>query len=299
MNHISSYPTIYALGHRAITELLSGPVVIEEKVDGSQFSMARIMGELSCRSKGQDLIVEAPEKMFNKAVETAASLDLHDGWIYRCEYLMSAKHNTLAYGRAPARNLVIYDVETGPSCFLNPLEKKEESDRLGMECVPLYFAGVVLSLDQIQSIMDHDSLLGGCKIEGVVIKNYALFTPDKKVMMAKRVCEGFQEKNAAEWKKSNPTTTDIVETIITCLRTDARWQKAVQHLRDAGQLTDSPKDIGPLMKEVPADILKEEREWIGEQLTKHFLPQIIRGSTRGLPEWYKEELAKKAFSQSL
>lgn len=296
MQHISSYSTIYALGHRAITELLSGPVTIEEKVDGSQFSMRRMGGELSCRSKGQDLVVEAPEKMFTKAVETAVALDLRGGWIYRCEYLMSGKHNTLAYSRPPNRNLVIYDVETGPACFLTPSEKAEEAKRIGLECVPLYFEGIVLSLEQVQSMMDQDSLLGGCKIEGVVIKNYALFTGDKKVMMAKRVCEGFQEKNAAEWKKSNPTQQDIVETIITCLRTDARWQKAVQHLREAGSLTESLKDIGPLMKEVPADILKEEREWIGEQLTKHFLPHIIRGATRGLPEWYKGELAKSAFA---
>lgn len=33
-----SYPSIYALGHRAIVDLLKGPVFIEEKIDGSQFS---------------------------------------------------------------------------------------------------------------------------------------------------------------------------------------------------------------------------------------------------------------------
>jgi ATP-dependent RNA circularization protein (DNA/RNA ligase family) len=35
---ILSYPSIYALGHRAIRELFDGPVVVEEKIDGSQFS---------------------------------------------------------------------------------------------------------------------------------------------------------------------------------------------------------------------------------------------------------------------
>ena len=64
MNHIPSYPSIYALGHRAIAEILSSPVVIEEKIDGSQFSMCRTDGVLSCRSKGKDMILDAPEKMF-------------------------------------------------------------------------------------------------------------------------------------------------------------------------------------------------------------------------------------------
>ena len=35
----SSYPKIYALGHRETKELLLGPVNVEEKCDGSQFSM--------------------------------------------------------------------------------------------------------------------------------------------------------------------------------------------------------------------------------------------------------------------
>ena len=33
-----SYPSIFALGHRALAELFLDPVVVEEKVDGSQFS---------------------------------------------------------------------------------------------------------------------------------------------------------------------------------------------------------------------------------------------------------------------
>jgi len=38
-NHLGSYPSIYNLGHRYLGDLLDGPVVVEEKVDGSQFSM--------------------------------------------------------------------------------------------------------------------------------------------------------------------------------------------------------------------------------------------------------------------
>ena len=38
LNQISSYPKIYSLGHAAILDLLDGRVIVEEKVDGSQFS---------------------------------------------------------------------------------------------------------------------------------------------------------------------------------------------------------------------------------------------------------------------
>lgn len=30
-----SYPSVYALGHKALTELLLDPVLVEEKIDGS------------------------------------------------------------------------------------------------------------------------------------------------------------------------------------------------------------------------------------------------------------------------
>ena len=58
-------------------------------VHNSQFSMAVLDGELTCRSKGANLIIDAPQKMFSKGIETAVSLKdkLHPGWVYRGEYL--------------------------------------------------------------------------------------------------------------------------------------------------------------------------------------------------------------------
>ena len=41
-----SYPKVYNLGHKAITDLLLDPIIVEEKVDGSQFSFGMIDGQL-------------------------------------------------------------------------------------------------------------------------------------------------------------------------------------------------------------------------------------------------------------
>jgi len=43
---LHSYPSVYAIGHKAIEEIFLGPVLIEEKIDGSQFSWGIIDGEL-------------------------------------------------------------------------------------------------------------------------------------------------------------------------------------------------------------------------------------------------------------
>lgn len=293
MTHLPSYPSIYALGHRAITEILSsGPVVIEEKIDGSQISMCKTNGELCMRSKGKDLVIEAPEKMFNSAVATAKSLDLHDGWIYRGEYLQSPSHNTLAYARIPNKHIIIFDVMTGPECYLSPADKAAECSRIGLECVPLYHEGIMTNTGDIMEMLKRTSILGSdVPIEGVVIKNYNLFCPDKKISIAKVVAEDFKEKHHKSWKSKNPTCQDIVQILIAELRTEARWNKAVQHLRDAGALLGEPRDIGPIIKEVQSDTMKEESDYIKEKLYQHLRQQIERSIVHGIPEWYKKKLS--------
>ena len=71
MNSWHSYPSIFAVGHAATAHLFDGDVIVEEKVDGSQFSFGvDESGELHVRSKGAVMIPDAPEKMFQRAVDS-------------------------------------------------------------------------------------------------------------------------------------------------------------------------------------------------------------------------------------
>lgn len=297
-----SYPSIYALGHRYIADLLLDPVLVEEKVDGSQFSFGVFQwGEqppqLKARSKGAELNIIAPDNMFKRGVEFVQSIQdqLHVGWTYRAEYLMKPKHNALAYERTPQNHIIIFDINTGHEQYMPYEEKVAEAARLGLEVVPKMYEGIIADITHFRALLDTTSCLGGQKIEGVVIKNYARYGLDKKVLLGKFVSEAFKEVHAREWKAANPTQNDVVERLIESLKTPARWQKAVQHLRERGLLEDSPRDIGFLMKEVPLDIEKEEVEFIKTKLYEWAWPHIRRGVTGGLPEWYKEELVKKQF----
>jgi len=295
MEHVHAYPSVMQLGHKMIADIFSGPVLVEEKVDGSQFSFGRINGELVCRSSGKQQLIDAPDDMFSKVIEIVKTLDLHPDWTYRGELLNKPKHNTLVYSRVPKQNIIIFDINTGLEEYMTHEQKTEEANRLGLEVVPLLFSGKVDNFEVFKEFLDKESVLGGSLIEGVVIKNYALFTAEKKVAMGKYVSEKFKEVHSGDWKDRNPTSRDFETILVEKYRTEARWQKAVQHLREAGTLTESPQDIGLLIKAVPVDILKECEEEIKETLFKHVWPHISRGLTRGLPEWYKDELAKTAF----
>lgn len=301
---INSYPSIYNLGHAAIADLLKGPVIVEEKVDGSQFSfeLRTDTGDIDFRSKGAQLNALAPEALFKRGIDAIQALKhlLRPGWTYRGEYLSKPCHNALCYGRTPAHHVIGFDVNTGLEQYLTMAEKRLEFERIGLECVPVLFDGIIEDVEHFRRLLETDSVLGGQKIEGVVIKPsaYDLFGRDKKVLLGKFVSESFREVNARAWQTEHKTKgpTDILQDICAVFGTQARWQKAVIHLREQGLIQDAPQDIGQLMKEVPEDVAKECTEEIKERLLAWAWPQIRRGFVKGLPEWYKEELLKRAFS---
>ncbi len=295
-----SYPSIFNFGHKAVAGLLVGPVYVQEKVDGSQFSFGLDKdGTVVTRSKGATVYLETADKLFKAAVEYVNSIKdlLTPGYTYRGEVLSRPKHNTLAYDRVPCHNVVIFDVNTGDECYMP--YNVQEAKRLDLEVVPLIYEGMVESADQLKGYLETQSFLGGQKIEGVVVKpvGYGLFGVDKKVLFGKYVSEAFKEIHGGEWRKNNPSQSDVLERVALLYKTPARWHKSVQHLREAGQIEDSPRDIGKLMKEVNLDVLKECENEIKEELFKQAWPKIARIITAGLPEWYKKELLDKQFSQ--
>lgn len=292
---IWSYPSVYALGHKAVEGILDGEVVVEEKIDGSQFSFGLLGGQLLCRSKGKDQHPDAPDNLFQKATDVVKTLPLRPNYVYRCEYLSKPKHNALAYARTPKNHLIVFDVEVSNQSFLTPAEKQREAERLGLEHVPLIRIGRIENYEAFAALLKTPSVLGGCTVEGVVIKNYAMFTAEKKIAAAKYVSEKFKEVQSHEWKNANPTMKDIIGQIGDSLHTEARWQKAVQHLREVGRLEGSPRDIGPLIREIPDDVMRECADEIKERLFAYGWPHIRRALMRGFPEWYKQELAKSAF----
>lgn len=303
---LHSYPNIFSLGHKAVVELLLDPVVVQEKVDGSQISFGVIpqsdgISELRVRSKGAELNIYAPDHMFSKGVEAikAVQASLVPGWVYRGEYLAKPKHNALAYDRVPKNYIILFDVEIGPGAYLGWREVEAEATRLGFEAVPTFecadlsIAGPKFFREQLKQT----SCLGGCPVEGVVVKNYFRFGPDKKPLMSKFVSEQFKEVHAEEWKQANPKAGDIIDRLIRQFKTEARWVKALQHLREAGQIEDAPRDIGKLIPEVIADTEKECAEEIKDALYAWAWPKLRRAVTYGLPEWYKERLLTLQFER--
>lgn len=290
---LHSYPKIYNLNHYAVEDILSSPVQVEEKVDGSQFSFGirEKDGLLLCRSKSASISIASPPGMFIEAVDAVLELLDRDliktGWTYRCEYLQKPKHNVLTYHQVPRHHLVLFDVDPGNENFLNSEARYQIAAEMGIDVVPVLWKGKAFKED-LDALLKTESFLGGTQIEGIVIKAYGRKVEDH-TMIAKYVNPQFREQASPDWKV-NVRRNDTVQRLIEQLATEARWQKAIQHLGEADQLSNSPSDIGPLIKEILRDVQEEEGERIKEVLFKHTWPILARGITKKFPNWYKDRI---------
>lgn len=308
MLQVPSYVKIsHVSGSAAKDAFIGDEIIIQEKVDGSQFDFGWNENmELVARSKGKNQDLDAPDKMFNNACTTIQSIKYRppaDTYFY-CEYLEKPKHNVLCYDHIPTGGLVLFDVLLPGGQFLGKERSALENyaAQLGIDVIPELYRGAV-DLDLLLEIVaDNDSYLGREKIEGVVCKNY-----DQAVnmyghifpTMVKYVREAFKERHGREWKSGGDHTSSRLNatTFIQSFRAEPRWQKAIIHARELSQLVGEPKDIGPLVKLIQQDIREEETDTIKNTLYKLFIDDILRTAIAGFPEFYKRKLLEDAFQE--
>lgn len=296
---INPFPKIWHIGSKETEELFNGPVEVTEKIDGSQFSFGRIGTDLIMRSKGQQIYPETAEKMFKKVVDWAMSVKdkIAEGTIFYGEAITSPRHNTLSYEREPKGNFILFGVKLKNGDFLNDHKMLSlVADTIGCESVPLLYKGIVAERSQLDVLLETISVLGKEKIEGVVIKNYNQLAKSaySRECFAKLVRPEFKERNSTNYPKAK----DKMESFFSQFKTEARWKKAIQRLKERGELTQSPADIGKIVAEVHKDIKIEEESYVKEALYKMFERQVMASSTSGLPEYYKSLLVEGAFGGS-
>jgi hypothetical protein len=295
---MKKYPKVRSVGHREIQALFDGPVLIQEKIDGSNFGFGKTNdGKLIAVSRTQDLDFDRPEKMFAPALEYVKGISerIPLGRFFRCEYLSQPKHNVLEYSRIPTNHLVLFDIDLQADTTwfqsTNRARLLDLANELDIEPVQELWCGPA-KLDEVRDAFNlkwskQESQLGGPAMEGVVIKNYDRFTPDGSVLLGKWVRDEFKEQHR---HVSLADKSDPVEVIGASYGGPARWQKALQRLEETGRSTNSPEDIGMLIGIARKDVEEECEDAIKEALWKHYRKNVVGAATKGLAEWYKGKL---------
>lgn len=295
MKGTSKFPKIYRVDAPEVTGIFDGPVEITEKIDGSQFGFGLINDELVCRSKGALLHQGSTcAGLFAGAVVHVRSIkdSLTPGWFYYGEAVQNKRHNKLTYDRVPKGHIVLFGIkkvtEQGAVFIDDWNVLNEEAQRLGIDVAPLIYAGVMDSVNDLEELLNKPSVFGAQFMEGVVVKRYGICGRDcSSLMVAKLVNDEFREvQKSKKARKTDKGAAEQLAEIIECYHTTARFDKAIQHLRDAGQLTGTNADIKYLVQEVQRDLLEEEAENIKNDLWAVFSKTIVKGCVKDLANYY-------------
>lgn len=209
MEGLSKYGHIERLGNSEVEGLLSGDVVVTEKLDGANASVALMDGRFVIASRNRVISVAGePPTGFDGLVEYVLA---HDGirallaarpnWILRGEFLL--KHS-LSYDVEAYRHIYVFDVQDRDRPFttadgmdyayLHPDEYLPSLQEHGIRVVPEVARLTNPSVDELIPLSQGASALGPER-EGVVVKRYDFRNAYGRAVWGKLVSADFKEKN--------------------------------------------------------------------------------------------------------
>lgn len=225
-------------------------------------------------------------------------LNLPNNVFFFGEAFQQPRHNVLKYNSVPAGNVALFAAVHVPENTWLPYEDIWEwAELFGIGIVPLLQQGLFDKppLETLEQLLTVESCLGGPNIEGIVVKNlhqdWQIGEQYVPFLTGKFVSEKFKEvhRNKSYGKSEKK---GHFQELAESFKTEPRWEKSFQHLREAGKLSLDLPDIGLLVSEVHRDILEEESDNIKDALFRIFKGEILRTSTKGLAEWYKKKLVE-------
>lgn len=247
----------------------------QEKVDGSHFRFGVLNGRLWVMSKTSNLLLEPHRSnaQFKKAIDSVLRIHeegpIRDGLTFFCEAVVRNKQNKLTYTNPPELGFVVFDV-----CDRGVFADPYTASQMTMRYVP---GAMYLPAIPPDSSPERESVLGGMR-EGIVLKMVKRTLNNNANSIAKRVTSGFKEGTFS--------AKDDIWNAGKEFATPARFDKAIQYLRDSGQLTGTKKDIGKLMSRLNRDLEEEHRREIERLLWPKIWKLVARNASQGAVEYF-------------
>lgn len=287
--------------------LFDGDVVVMEKVDGSQFRIKLTPDGWDCGSKSVNGKDNIDKSMFDIAIKEAERIwniytstewvDKYGAMYLYCEYLRHMKHNTLEYSRVPENHLYLFNVMVDCPGGFKPLDPRYTGTLRDIARVfeidpPNILHTGKASVDLLDRLLETESYLGGCKVEGVVVYNYSrTYTNIPQwigfPLMGKYVRPEFTELNNENWSKIKKP---VVERVIEKYITPQRFEKVIAHLKEQGLIEGHMRDMKYIYDEFFADLYNEEECTLMFEIYNAVMSQVEHRAKKILTKWYTDRL---------
>lgn len=293
-----TYTSITRLGHRSTIGVLNKGdyIVATEKIDGANSSFRREGDVIRAFSRNQELDEHNTLGGFYQFAQSLNVQDLLDGVIYFEEWTNKHKVHYPNY----EKQFFLFDIYNNfTKEYVSFSMVKDESKRLGLNLVPVFYEGEYIDFEHLQSFIGKTSLggrLGDIETgEGIVVKNYSYKDRFGKQLFVKLVTEAFAEVQKQKKPKDPNIEITQEQNFVNTYLTVARVEKMIYKLVDEGILNEhwGIEDMGIILRNlgdrVYEDMMKEE----GDSLTQEFEEKHIRKAIgRILPQQVKNIINK-------
>ena len=191
------YIKIRALGTDETDGIFDGKIVVQEKVDGANFSFFLDDDKLIFASRNMVMIDKKNAGNWKAMFPVTEAFNQHKdkfnpNYLYVGE---STQKHTISYDLIPGFiGYDIWDEET--ELFLDWKDTKEIFESLGLEFIHIHFEkdGNKITIEKLQECIKDSAYKDG-PAEGVVIKNYNKLDGHDRQIFAKIVTDEFKESN--------------------------------------------------------------------------------------------------------
>lgn len=278
------YTDVVRLGHKSTQGVLNEGdfIVVMEKLDGANASFKREGNVLRVFSRNTELDESNNLRGFYQWVhENVKLLDLIDGFIYFGEWLVRHK---VDYGQNGGQQFYLFDVyNPNEEEYLPFLYTAGESERLGLQMVPVFYAGKYKGYDHLAQFIGKSVLAESG--EGIVVKNNSYRDRHGNQMYVKLVSEAFAEMQPQKPPRDPNAPQSPEALFIKTYMTPARVEKLLLKLVDEGELRE--------------DFDLSDMSTILRNLGGRVYDDIMKEELTNIPDGYEEKEARKTVGKIL
>lgn len=258
---LTKYQHVERLGHDDVMGLLDGTVVVQEKLDGANFSVAKHPEKgLILASRNNVISVGGhPSTGFNGAIEyvldhpgIAKVLEHHPDWVLRGEWLT---RHTINYEATKMKKFYVFDVQDRDGKYVPISQYAAVMELREILFIPALAEFTSPSLDQLTELTQGPGAYGAAQKEGIVVKRYDFVNKWGRTTWGKLVSADFREANKIHM---GATKHDPIEIQFASKVTDEDILKVIHKIRDAAGTTtikDMPQVLGRVWNDAFTDRL--------------------------------------------